>query len=109
MDLRGPTRSTQRPNTAAAEPKNRIAIENIQPTSFRFQSPPADWVIPISFVRGRLKVENAYAWPMHRCTARAAGGTMKRLNPGPAMVFSRSKNDIDGPSSFVMICVSGLD
>src|SRR5271168_5413987 len=35
---------------------------------------------------------------MHRCTARAAGGTMNRLKPGPATVFSRSKNDdISGP------------
>src|SRR5580700_4959712 len=35
---------------------------------------------------------------MHRCTARAAGGTINRLKPGPATVFSRSKNDdISGP------------
>src|ERR1700684_1108211 len=35
---------------------------------------------------------------MQRCTARAAGGTMNRLKPGPATVFSRSKNDdISGP------------
>ena len=42
MDLRGPTRSTQRPNTAADEPRTTMAMEKIQPTSFRFQSPGAD-------------------------------------------------------------------
>src|SRR5580704_1350115 len=30
---------------------------------------------------------------MQRCTARAAGGTINRLKPGPATVFSRSKTD----------------
>src|ERR1700733_7206531 len=35
---------------------------------------------------------------MQRGTARAAGGTINRLKPGPATVFSRSKNDdISGP------------
>src|SRR5580692_626801 len=35
---------------------------------------------------------------MQRCTARAAGGTINRLKPGPATVFSRSRNDdIRGP------------
>ena len=34
-------------------------MEKIQPTSFRFQSPGADWVMPISLVSGRLKVEKA--------------------------------------------------
>src|SRR5580698_8422777 len=98
IDLRGPTRSTQRPKTAADEPRNTIAMEKIQPTSFKFQSPGADCVTPSNLVSGRLKVEKAYAWPMHRCTANAAGGTMKRLKPGAAMMFSRSKNDdIDGP------------
>ena len=55
-----------------------MAMENVQPTSFRFQSPGAEWVMPISLVSGRLKVENAYAWPIDRCTARAAGGTIER-------------------------------
>ena len=36
-----------------------MAIEKIQPRSFKFQSPGADWVRPISLVSGRLKVENA--------------------------------------------------
>src|ERR1700730_1776312 len=32
---------------------------------------------------------------MQRCTARAAGGTINRLKPGPATVFSRSRNEDD--------------
>ena len=52
-----------------------MAMEKIHPTSLRFQSPGADFVIPISLVSGKLKVEKAYTWPMHRCTAKAAGGT----------------------------------
>src|SRR5882757_9705908 len=89
MDRRGPTRSTQRPNRAADDPRNNIAMEKIHPTSLRLQSPGADCVIPSSLVSGKLKVEKAYAWPMHRCTARAAGGTWNRLNPGGATVLSR--------------------
>ncbi len=59
IDLRGPTRSTHLPKRAAEEPRNTIAMEKIQPTSFKFQSPGADCVSPISFVSGRLKVEMA--------------------------------------------------
>src|SRR5580698_9259948 len=46
---------------------------------------------------------------MQRCTARAAGGTINRLNPTPAIVFSRSKNDdISGP--YPSLCfVAGRD
>ncbi len=55
-----------------------IAIEKVQPTSVSFQSPGAEWVMPMSLVSGKLKVENAYAWPIDKCTARAAGGTEKR-------------------------------
>src|ERR1700742_1111586 len=94
IDLRGPTRSTHRPKSAAEEPRKTIAIENIQPTSFKFQSPGADCVMPSSLVSGKLKVEKAYAWPMHRCTASAAGGTWNRLNPGGATVLSRAKKPV---------------
>src|ERR1700677_40161 len=93
IDLRGPARSTQRPNTAAARPRMAMAMENIQPISFKFQSPGTECVMPRTLVSGRLNVENAYACPMERCTASAAGGTKKRLYPGGAMVFSRSKKD----------------
>src|SRR5258707_6436483 len=105
IDLRGPTRSTQRQNRAAEAPRNTMAREKTQPISFKFQSCGEDCVNPISFVSGRLKVEKAYAWPMERCTARAAGGTKKRLKPGPAMVLSRSKNDdITSPVLFMVCC-----
>src|SRR5882757_8293018 len=104
MDLRGPTRSTQRPKTAADRPRRTMAIENVQPTSVNFQSDGAEWVMPINLVRGKLKVENAYAWPIDRCTARAAGGTKKRLKPAGAMVTSRSRNDDIGfPTSIAVI------
>src|SRR5579862_3333385 len=115
IDLRGPTLSTQRPNSAADEPRTTIAMEKIQPTCFRSQSPGAECVIPSSLVSGRLKVENAYACPIERCTARAAGGTKNRLNPGGATVFSRSRKDVMGsPALFVvrgnpeLICIVPL-
>src|SRR5476649_331935 len=45
---------------------------------------------------------------MHKCTARAAGGTMNLLNCGPATVCSRSRNDddISGPILFLVCCGS---
>ena len=64
IDMRGPTRSTQRPNRAAERPRTAMAMENVHPTSVNFQSPGADWVIPISLVSGKLKVEKAYTWPI---------------------------------------------
>src|SRR6185503_15165553 len=110
---RVPPSSTQRPNTAADPPRNTIAIEKIQPSWVSFQSPGADWVMPISLVIGKLKTLSAYACPMHRCTHSAAGGTIQRLNPGFATVCSRSRNDntpIDrflplGP--LVLLCAVG--
>ena len=56
---RGPPSSTQRPNTAADTPRKKIAMLKIQPSSVSFQSSGADWVIPSSFVIGRLKTLNA--------------------------------------------------
>src|ERR1700690_1796776 len=43
---------------------------------------------------------------MHKCTARAAGGTINRSKPGPATVFWRSKNedDIRALSYFLVCC-----
>ncbi len=57
--LRGPPSSTQRPSTAAEAPRKKIARLKIQPSSVSFQSPGADWVMPISLVIGRLKTLNA--------------------------------------------------
>jgi len=56
---RGPPSSTQRPNTADEAPRKNIAIEKIQPSWGRFQSPGADWVMPRSLVIGRLNTLNA--------------------------------------------------
>src|ERR1700722_3205519 len=60
--------------------------------------------MPSSLVSGRLKVENAYACPIERCTARAAGGTKNRLKPGGATVLSRSRNEdvMGSPALFVV-------
>src|SRR5206468_12082664 len=44
--------------------------------------------IPMARARGRLKTLIAYAWPMHRWIASAAGGTSQRLNRGPATIRS---------------------
>ena len=63
-----------------------MAMLKIQPRSVSFQSSGADCVMPISLVIGRLNTLNAYAWPMHRCTHNAAGGTIHRLKPGRAMM-----------------------
>src|SRR5580658_1526529 len=88
---RGPPSSTQRPKSAAENPSTKIATEKIQPSSGMFQSPGPDCVTPTSFVIGRLNTLKAYACPMQRCTHRAAGGTIQRLKPGPAMVRLPSK------------------
>src|SRR5690242_11397447 len=92
MALRGPPSSTQRPNTADETPRKKMASEKIQPSCVSFQSSGAGWVMPISLVIGRLKTLNAYAWPMHKCTHNAAGGTIQRLKPGPATVLDRSNH-----------------
>src|SRR5262245_3306947 len=68
-------------------------MEKIHPSSVSFQSPGADWVMPRSFVIGKLKTLSAYACPIHKCTHSAAGGTIQRLYPGFATVCSRSRND----------------
>src|SRR5581483_3953012 len=91
---RGPPSSTQRPNTADETPRKKIANEKIQPRSVSFQSSGADCEMPMSFVMGKLKTLKAYAWPMHRCTQSAAGGTIHRLKPGPATVWLRSRKPI---------------
>ena len=57
--LRGPTRSSQVPVKAAANPRNTMAMEKIQPSSVSFQSSGADSVMPISLVIGRLNTLKA--------------------------------------------------
>jgi hypothetical protein len=83
---RGPTRSIQRPAKAADRPRNTIARLKIQPRVVSLQSCGVDCVMPITLVSGPLNTLNAYAWPMQRWTASAAGGTSQRLKPGRATI-----------------------
>ena len=73
-----------------------MAQLNTQPSVENFQSSGALSVIPISRESGILKTENAYACPMQRWIASAAGGTRQRLNPGGATECERSRNESAG-------------
>src|SRR3569832_145578 len=101
--LRGPARTSQPPQSAAAEPRNTKNSVNIQPSVDTFQSQvvansdctkpmsagqSTDFVIPTARDNGSQNTENPYAMPMHKCIQSAAGGTSQRLNPGPATVRS---------------------
>src|SRR5579884_2165141 len=86
--LRGPSRSTQRPKTAADDPRNTKNSVNIQPRVLIFQSPEAGCVIPMARDSGSQNTLNPYAIPMERWIASAAGGTSQRLKPGFAMMRS---------------------
>ena len=56
-----------------------MAMLKIQPSVVSFQSAGADSVMPMTRVSGKLKTLKAYAWPIARWMARAAGGTSQRL------------------------------
>ena len=58
-----------------------MAMLKIQPSVVSFQSSGADSVMPMTRVSGMLKTLKAYAWPMHRWIASAAGGTSQREYP----------------------------
>src|ERR1044071_4724486 len=102
--LRGPERSSQPPNTAAAEPRNTKNSVYIHVTSLTRQShdvvgsasssdlslPTTEWLMPSERDSGSQNTLKPYAMPMHRWIASAAGGTSQRLNPGLAMMRSRS-------------------
>ncbi|HEY3326878.1 MAG TPA: hypothetical protein VGK14_06860 [Novimethylophilus sp.] len=46
----------------------------------------------------------AYACPIHKCTANAAGGISQRLYPLPAVILSLEKNpDMFSPEYFLLI------
>ena len=79
MALRGPTRSSQVPNSAADTPRNTMATLKTHPMVLSDQSPAVDAVIPMERDSGMLKTLNAYACPIERWTARAAGGTRHLL------------------------------
>ena len=86
--LRGPSRSTQAPNSAADEPRNTKNSVNIQPSVLIFQSSGAGLAMPMARLSGSQKTLNPYAMPIERWIASAAGGTSHRLNPGGAMMRS---------------------
>lgn len=104
---RGPTCSSHLPAKAADKPRNTIASEKIQPREVSDQSSAADCVMPITLVSGPLNTENAYAWPIQRWTARAAGGTIQREKPGLATVASLEKKDAEPefPLGSVMLLI----
>src|SRR5262245_35059093 len=101
--LRGPARSSQPPQTAAAAPRKTKYSVYIQPSSLILQSQvvantrarndmsgaQAIAVLPlIACDSGSQNTEKPYAMPMQRCIQSAAGGTSQRLNPAPAMIRS---------------------
>src|SRR6185436_17269774 len=86
--LRGPSRSTQGPKSAADEPSITKNTVYIQPSVLIFQSPGAGAVTPIARLSGSQKTLKPYAIPIERWIASAAGGTSQRLNPGGAMMCS---------------------
>ncbi len=55
-----------------------MAMLNTQPMVLSFQSSGAECVTPMRCESGRLKTLNAYAWPIERWIASAAGGTSHR-------------------------------
>src|SRR5437870_4326681 len=84
--LRGPSRSTQAPNSAADDPRNTKNSVYIAPSVRTDQSPGADFVIPMARLSGSQNTLNPYAMPIDKWTASAAGGTSQRLNDGEAIV-----------------------
>jgi hypothetical protein len=55
-----------------------------------------DLVMPMARDSGIQKTLKPYAMPIQRWIASAAGGTSQRLNPGCAMIRSRSSKPVPG-------------
>src|SRR5687768_11737653 len=70
--LRGPTRSTHRPKSAADAPRKKNAMLNIQIVAESDQSPGALLSTPMTRVSGMLNTESAYAWRHRKTDARRA-------------------------------------
>src|SRR5262249_45883860 len=103
--LRGPARSSQPPQSAAARPSTtkksvyiqprlatrqlQVVVNNSLITEMLAQDGSA--VPPIARESGSQNTENPYAMPMHRWMHSAAGGTSQRLKPAAAMMRSRSR------------------
>ena len=105
--LRGPARSTQPPQTAAATPRtnmNRVKIQFRSATSqsqlvvkstFQMLEPAGQLSglpPPTARDNGSQKTLKPYAIPMHKWIANAAGGTNHRLYVAAATVRSRSNS-----------------
>src|SRR4051812_21582479 len=107
--LRGPARSSQPPQSAAAAPRNTKYMVYIHPSVEMCQSQlvansspknprsAAHCVAPVPararlLDKGSQNTEKPYAIPIHKWIASAAGGTSQRLNPGPAMIRSLSSS-----------------
>src|SRR5579871_1174520 len=104
--LRGPTRSSQPPHIAAADPSSTKNSVYIMPRLETRQSQVVVKSSPSSVISGHATLlsrpterdsgsQNTlkpYAIPMQRWMQRAAGGTSQRLNPAFAMMRSRSSN-----------------
>src|SRR5450432_3906314 len=100
--LRGPTCSSQPPQSAAEQPRMTKNVVYIQPSVAMCQLQlvvkssaqnvmslhSGAVVAPSAFDSGSQNTEKPYAMPMHKWMASAAGGTSQRLKPAPAMVRS---------------------
>src|SRR4051812_33907748 len=88
--LRGPTRSSQPPHSAADNPRNTMnsvnvnvsaptdqshVVVNNSPNQFVPAAQATGLVMPSARDSGSQNTENPYAMPMHKCIQSAAGGT----------------------------------
>src|SRR5947207_13016789 len=89
--LRGPAPSSQRPKVNAERPRQTIATLKIHPIVVSFQSPAAGRDPPINVESGRLNTLKAYACPIERWIASAAGGIRHRLYVSGAIERLRSR------------------
>src|SRR5579864_7082957 len=127
--LRGPARSSQPPQIAAALPRKTKNKVNIHPSMLIFQSQAVvnsvstndisaghatESLMPIARESGNQKTLKPYAMPMQRCIASAAGGTSHRLYPSRAIVRSLARNPaagapVSGPGcALVTLSIHGL-
>src|SRR5256885_12011292 len=88
--LRGPSRSTHAPNSAADDPRNTKNSVYIQPRVLTFQSSAAGAEMPMARPSGSQKTLKPYAIPIDRWIASAAGGTSQRVNDGGGVVRGSS-------------------
>src|SRR5580692_591634 len=109
--LRGPTRSSQPPQSAAETPSTTKNSVNIQPMLATRQSQVVvnsscisdmsgqalGAVSPMARDSGSQNTLNPYAMPIQRWMQSAAGGTSQRLKPAVAIVRSLSRMPAPAP------------